>query len=143
MESQGVVLGNPDIDAGTRYVAHQTSRRTSRRTSRQSGRDGQNRESSSDDLDTRPLLSRDIDQLPHPMDYRAVPDEDPEDDQEEQGWSGANDFEGLPWWKKPSVCHIHHTRAFPYTNYTLARYGGFSDPSSSTPSPLAALSYPD
>lgn len=53
------------------------------------------------DYEATPLLSRDVDDDHGARAHRHEDD----DDRGPPVWSGERDFEGLPWWNKPSVCH--------------------------------------
>ena len=49
-------------------------------------------------------------------------------------WEGAKDFEGLPWWKKPSVCiWTFHVLGYTSTNLSDTRGFGSFHPSSYIP----------
>jgi hypothetical protein len=58
-------------------------------------------------------------------------------------WSGEADFRGLPWWNRPSVCSpcCCTPKTF-WSRSDVNRYTGSCRLSSSSPSPLAASSYP-
>ena len=51
-----------------------------------------------DRFEDTPLLSRDID-----VDFETATGDSTSGDGGAPNWSGANDFEGQPWWKRPSV----------------------------------------
>ena len=51
------------------------------------------------DVEDTPLLSRNIDE----DDERHSEDAGSEHGGEHSDWSGARDFEGRPWWNRPSV----------------------------------------
>ena len=54
------------------------------------------------DYEDTPLLSRDIDD---DDDVASTPHVEDGGDRGPPGWSGERDFEGRPWWNKPSVQH--------------------------------------
>lgn len=49
----------------------------------------------------------------------------------ESTWAGELDFEGQPWWNRPSVCRALGEMGYNLIN--LLRCTGYSRPSSSTP----------
>ena len=58
-----------------------------------------------DDYDETPLLSREVDN-----DYgSSAGTSDNEDSRGPPEWSGERDFEGKPWWNKPSVSQVNLT----------------------------------
>lgn len=107
MDSEHLVTGDPEIDIASQYISPQDQQQASQRRSRLSAsKRAEEEEQSHEDLEERPLLSRDVDGLYPPPNYQSTSSDDPEDTRE-QDWHGAKDFEGYPWWKKPSVGASH------------------------------------
>ena len=114
MDSEHLVTGDPEIDTASRYISPRDPQRDPQQASRRrsnlsTSKSAEEEEHLHDDLEERPLLSRDVDELYPPPDYRSTSSDDPEDSQEQE-WHGAKDFEGYPWWKKPSV-----TSSYPFS----------------------------
>ena len=84
------------------------------------------------DLETTPLLAEEQD---------AQEPGQPDEDDGDRGWAGLQDFDHLPWWRKPSVRILlkskQHRRCAS-ADIQLCRYSGWSLPSFSSPSLLAA-----
>ncbi len=74
------------------------------------------------DYDETSLLSREIDQ-----DYASA--DGTSDDGDTRGppeWSGERDFEGKPWWNKPSVSHgTQNYSKFRNSTKKVVRYTGY------------------
>ena len=43
------------------------------------------------------------------------------EDRDPPGWSGERDFEGRPWWNKPTVRHVHGTASLALHDLLLMR----------------------
>ena len=69
------------------------------------------------DYDDTPLLSREVDH-DYGSSSEALEDGDGRAPPE---WSGERDFEGKPWWNKPSVC----SATWMLMNKSLTRSSGF------------------
>lgn len=102
MDGEHLVTGDPEIDTASRYISPQDRQQASHRRWHFSASNGADEEQPRDDLEQRPLLSRDVDQLYSPPDYQSTSSDNLEDTRGQE-WHGAKDFEGYPWWKKPSV----------------------------------------
>ena len=125
MDADYAVVGDPEVDVASRHITSQTSHQASQRRSRASSSSHAGKDRlSEDDIEERPLLSRDVEELYLQPDYGSVSSNASEGDHGVER-SGAKDFEGLPWWKKPSVGALYVVRHDGGANSAFCRFSGY------------------
>jgi len=99
MENDQIIAANAGIDSVSRPRSRHVDRPAHRAHDAVMKVAGAIETYKSKDHEDTPLLARNIDE-----DYeRRSVDADSEHESEQPEWTGARDFEGRPWWNKPSV----------------------------------------
>lgn len=94
MENDGIFAAKADLDEGLKSNKFNTRYGEAALTAAEGGLEGHHLDTSTEE--ETPLLGE-----------QGAGGKDDED--EDMPWTGSADFEGLPWWKRPSVCGMRAT----------------------------------
>ena len=99
MENDQVFAADADINPASRSQSRHLNHPAHRGHDNITAANGAIEAYKSNEYEDTPLLSRGVDE-----DYeRRSENADAEQESEQTDWSGARDFEGRPWWNRPSA----------------------------------------